>query len=305
LFITVGIQNVWLQKNIPSKLYSFWWFVKRAYYIKLEKICKCILYRWILWSSYLTYNTKTFAKLKSINIRIVFEPHIARPAIGLNFGGLCALLSSSVGVRLRLRLNCPPAPDISDRPGRCSFVSADQAAFSVQWCRCSTARTNIYHARVHASGRWLRWPDSNARTPVAKISSLQSLHRCLRVFLGQSSTFRSGHRTLNRSVSRRLWSVCCATIFSDCGTNFIGADKQLKCLVNSPAGQDAIAQARSACHWHFTPPPQCATLWWPLGSGGTVSETVINSYYGYTCTHIRGVHDSSHSRRGRTRIINN
>ncbi|KAF0712111.1 Integrase catalytic domain-containing protein, partial [Aphis craccivora] len=43
-------------------------------------------------------------------------------------------------------------------------------------------------------------------------------------------------------------------IFSDCGTNFIGADKQLQLLINSPDGQCAISQARASCQWHFNPP---------------------------------------------------
>lgn len=52
-------------------------------------------------------------------------------------------------------------------------------------------------------------------------------------------------------------------IFSDCGTNFIGADKALKQLINSPDGQDVIAQARSVCRWHFNPPsaPHFGGLW--------------------------------------------
>jgi len=52
-------------------------------------------------------------------------------------------------------------------------------------------------------------------------------------------------------------------IFSDCGTNFIGADKQLQLLINSPDGQCAISQARASCQWHFNPPsaPHFGGLW--------------------------------------------
>lgn len=52
-------------------------------------------------------------------------------------------------------------------------------------------------------------------------------------------------------------------IFSDCGTNFIGADKQLQLLINSPDGQRTISQSRSTCQWHFNPPsaPHFGGLW--------------------------------------------
>jgi len=52
-------------------------------------------------------------------------------------------------------------------------------------------------------------------------------------------------------------------IFSDCGTNFIGADKQLQILVNSPDGQRTLLKSRSECQWHFNPPsaPHFGGLW--------------------------------------------
>ncbi|XP_025193649.1 uncharacterized protein LOC112593471 [Melanaphis sacchari] len=52
-------------------------------------------------------------------------------------------------------------------------------------------------------------------------------------------------------------------IFSDCGTNFIGADRQLRTLIESPDGQAAIANTRTACKWHFNPPsaPHFGGLW--------------------------------------------
>lgn len=52
-------------------------------------------------------------------------------------------------------------------------------------------------------------------------------------------------------------------IFSDCGTNFIGADKQLRALIHSPEGKLAIGNSRSVCDWHFNPPsaPHFGGLW--------------------------------------------
>ncbi|XP_008188328.1 uncharacterized protein LOC103310788 [Acyrthosiphon pisum] len=52
-------------------------------------------------------------------------------------------------------------------------------------------------------------------------------------------------------------------IFSDCGTNFVGADKQLQLLINSPEGQRAISETRASCQWHFNPPsaPHFGGLW--------------------------------------------
>lgn len=53
-------------------------------------------------------------------------------------------------------------------------------------------------------------------------------------------------------------------IHSDCGTNFVGADKQLQALINSPEGQLAITTNSSPnCKWHFNPPsaPHFGGLW--------------------------------------------
>jgi len=44
-------------------------------------------------------------------------------------------------------------------------------------------------------------------------------------------------------------------VYSDCGTNFVGADKQLQALINSPEGQLAITTNSSPnCKWQFNPP---------------------------------------------------
>jgi len=53
-------------------------------------------------------------------------------------------------------------------------------------------------------------------------------------------------------------------VYSDCGTNFIGADKQLQALINSPQGQLAITtNSRPHCKWNFNPPsaPHFGGLW--------------------------------------------
>ncbi|XP_060879146.1 uncharacterized protein LOC132951345 [Metopolophium dirhodum] len=53
-------------------------------------------------------------------------------------------------------------------------------------------------------------------------------------------------------------------VYSDCGTNFVGADKQLQALINSPQGQLAITtNSRPHCKWLFNPPsaPHFGVLW--------------------------------------------
>ncbi|XP_022163934.1 uncharacterized protein LOC111029283 [Myzus persicae] len=53
-------------------------------------------------------------------------------------------------------------------------------------------------------------------------------------------------------------------VFSDCGTNFVGADRQLRSLIHSAEGQAAIGNARATyCDWHFNPPsaPHFGGLW--------------------------------------------
>jgi len=68
---------------------------------------------------------------------------------------------------------------------------------------------------------------------------------------------------LRRFTSRR---GLCADIYSDCGTNFIGADRQLKELLraSSPSGQRiAHAVIDEGIQWHFNPPsaPHFGGLW--------------------------------------------
>lgn len=52
-------------------------------------------------------------------------------------------------------------------------------------------------------------------------------------------------------------------VYSDCGTNFIGLNKQLHALINSSNGKVAIVNSRVTCEWHFNPPgaPHFGGLW--------------------------------------------
>lgn len=43
-------------------------------------------------------------------------------------------------------------------------------------------------------------------------------------------------------------------IYSDCGTNFVGANRQFQVLINSPVGQATLVQSRAQCEWKFNPP---------------------------------------------------
>lgn len=54
-----------------------------------------------------------------------------------------------------------------------------------------------------------------------------------------------------------------ADVYSNCGTNFVGADKKLRELILSPVGQSTIANCRAMCVWHFNPPsaPHLGDLW--------------------------------------------
>lgn len=51
-------------------------------------------------------------------------------------------------------------------------------------------------------------------------------------------------------------------IYSDCGTNFVGAAKQLRNLINHPDNHNQIS-AHTQCTWHFNPPsaPHFGGLW--------------------------------------------
>lgn len=56
---------------------------------------------------------------------------------------------------------------------------------------------------------------------------------------------------LNRFEARRGLPV---DIYSDCGTNFVGAAAQLKELVNHPDNQGRLSATIQSV-WHFNPPP--------------------------------------------------
>jgi len=64
---------------------------------------------------------------------------------------------------------------------------------------------------------------------------------------------------LDRFVARRGIPT---SIHSDCGTNFVGAARRLKELINSPANRDQVS-SRLMCHWNFNPPsaPHFGGLW--------------------------------------------
>lgn len=52
------------------------------------------------------------------------------------------------------------------------------------------------------------------------------------------------------------------SIYSDCGTNFVGAANQFKELFDDPHNRDQIASSIQ-CQWHFNPPsaPHFGGLW--------------------------------------------
>ncbi|XP_016661601.2 uncharacterized protein LOC107884315 [Acyrthosiphon pisum] len=64
----------------------------------------------------------------------------------------------------------------------------------------------------------------------------------------------------DRFVARRGLPT---TVYSDCGTNFVGADRQLRQLINSAAAQSIITSGRPYCDWKFNPPsaPHFGGLW--------------------------------------------
>jgi len=51
-------------------------------------------------------------------------------------------------------------------------------------------------------------------------------------------------------------------IYSNCGSNFVGAAKQLKMLVNHPDNHNVLT-SHTPCSWHFNPPsaPHFGGLW--------------------------------------------
>jgi len=59
------------------------------------------------------------------------------------------------------------------------------------------------------------------------------------------------------------WRGLPSDVFTDCGTNFVGADRQLNAIINSPEGQAALGDSRSHCSWHFNSPsaPHFGGLW--------------------------------------------
>jgi len=56
--------------------------------------------------------------------------------------------------------------------------------------------------------------------------------------------------TLDRFVARRGLPKA---IYSDCGTNFVGAARQLRRLINHPDSREQLS-GHVACEWHINPP---------------------------------------------------
>lgn len=86
-----------------------------------------------------------------------------------------------------------------------------------------------------------------------------------KVYVAVSVCFsvKAVHLELDGFVARRGLP---AEMISDCGINFIGANKQLQKLINSSTGQTALLDARPMCKWNFNP-HQCFPFWQTLGSG--------------------------------------
>ncbi|KAF0739485.1 Integrase catalytic domain-containing protein [Aphis craccivora] len=65
--------------------------------------------------------------------------------------------------------------------------------------------------------------------------------------------------TLDRFVARRGLP---SSIHSDCGTNFVGAARQLRRLINHPDQRDKVS-GHLPCEWHFNPPgaPHFGGIW--------------------------------------------
>lgn len=65
--------------------------------------------------------------------------------------------------------------------------------------------------------------------------------------------------TFNRFVARRGLP---SSVYSDCGTNFVGASKKLFDLANNPKTQEQLSSTFT-CNWQFNPPsvPHFGGLW--------------------------------------------
>jgi hypothetical protein len=59
-------------------------------------------------------------------------------------------------------------------------------------------------------------------------------------------------------------------VYSDCGTNFVGAAKQLRKLISSAESQTQISSRVNSCVWHFNP-PGAPPLWGTVGGRCSVS----------------------------------
>jgi len=66
--------------------------------------------------------------------------------------------------------------------------------------------------------------------------------------------------TFDRFVARHGLPT---TVYSNCGENFVSADRQLRQLINIPTAQSTITSGKSYCDWKFNPPsaPHFGGLW--------------------------------------------
>ncbi|XP_050535030.1 uncharacterized protein LOC126902050 [Daktulosphaira vitifoliae] len=83
--------------------------------------------------------------------------------------------------------------------------------------------------------------------------------KALHIEIVSDLTLDAFHAALDRFVARRGIPL---NLYSDCGSNYIGASRQLKSLFANEAVQNAMI-ARIPCNWHFNPPaaPHMGGIW--------------------------------------------
>ncbi|XP_011162211.1 uncharacterized protein LOC105197500 [Solenopsis invicta] len=101
---------------------------------------------------------------------------------------------------------------------------------------------------VHSYGLGLRWTDPPAHHEGSRSQGLQG---------------HCGSLSFQRFVSRR---GLCLHLYGDCGTNFVGADRQLRGLLGmaSESSRSIVGKlAEEGVEWHFNPPaaPHFGGLW--------------------------------------------
>ena len=89
-----------------------------------------------------------------------------------------------------------------------------------------------------------------------------------------------------RFVGRR---GICRTIYSDHGTNFQGAAKELARMFKAASdfyGEVSTTLANEGTAWSFIPPPPYAPLWRPVGSGGEVHQESLTTGHRRSYSHL-------------------